>query len=69
MTHIFLNFNLHLNLQVKKITIFMPNAHYFDFDFTKFPLLQTELNKPGLGDVYLPLDKPSGIIESTLERE
>eukprot|EP00092_Neocalanus_flemingeri_P045093 GFUD01050234.1.p1 GENE.GFUD01050234.1~~GFUD01050234.1.p1 ORF type:complete len:307 (-),score=97.24 GFUD01050234.1:119-1039(-) len=53
--------------QVEKISISMPNVHYFGFDLSKFPRI------PGLegkcsGDVYLPVDKPSGQITSTLAR-
>jgi len=52
---------------VEKISISMPNVHYFGFDFSKFPRI------PGLdgkcsGDVYHPVDKPSGQIKSTLAR-
>jgi len=46
----------------------MPNAHYFDYDFSKFPKLKEELERPGLGSVYYPVDKPSGQIVSTLGR-
>jgi len=53
--------------QVERISISMPNVHYFGFDFSKFPRI------PGLkeqcsGDVYNPVDKPSGQIKSTLHR-
>jgi len=53
--------------QVENISISMPNVHYFGFDFSKFPRI------PGLdgkcsGDVYHPVDKPSGQITSTLTR-
>jgi len=53
--------------QVEKISISMPNVHYFGFDFTRFPRI------PGLasskaGEVYHPVDKPSGQIRSTLAR-
>merc|ERR1739844_81481 len=53
--------------EVDKISISMPNVHYFGFDFSKFPRI------PGLkekcsGDVYNPVDKPSGQITSTLAR-
>merc|ERR1712059_129193 len=55
--------------EVETITISMPNAHYFNFDFSKFGQLRGQLSKPGLGDVYYPVDKPSGMIVSTLGRE
>jgi len=53
--------------QIEKISMSMPNVHYFGFDFSKFPRI------PGLegkmsGDVYAPVDKPSGQITSTLSR-
>jgi len=53
--------------QIEKISMSYPNVHYFGFDFSKFPRI------PGLegkmsGDVYLPVDKPSGQITSTLSR-
>jgi len=55
--------------EVEKITLAMPNAHYFNFDFSKFGQLYGELSKPDLGHVYYPVDKPSGMIISTLGRE
>jgi len=53
--------------QVEQVSISMPNVHYFGFDFSKFARI------PGLsgkcsGDVYNPVDKPSGQITSTLHR-
>merc|ERR1712025_1422867 len=54
--------------EIEKISLSMPNAHYFDYDFSKFPKLKAELEKPGLGSVYYPVDKPSGMIVSTLAR-
>jgi len=54
--------------EVSEIGLAMPNAHYFDFDFSKFPLLKEALERPGLGSVYYPVDKPSGMIVSTLGR-
>lgn len=53
--------------QIDTISISMPNVHYFGFDFSRFPRI------PGLagskaGEVYNPVDKPSGQIKSTLAR-
>merc|ERR1739846_89445 len=53
--------------QVKRISISMPNVHYFGFDFSKFPRIPG-LNEKCSGDVYNPVDKPSGQITSTLAR-
>lgn len=43
----------------------MPNKHYFEVDFSKFSKLVSTDNK----NVYLPLDKPSGIIYAQLNRK
>ena len=43
----------------------MPNRHYFDIDFSKFAKLVPGENK----EVYLPVDKPSGIIYAQLNRK
>lgn len=53
--------------QVDKISISMPNVHYFGFDFTRFPRIPG-LTTSGTGEVYHPVDKPSGQIRSTLAR-
>lgn len=53
--------------QVSEMTISMPNRHYFSVDFTKFPKI-AEVQGEGAGDVLLPVDKPSGVITSTLSR-
>jgi len=53
--------------EVDKISISMPNVHYFGFDFSKFPRLPG-LSEKCSGDVYNPVDKPSGQITSTLAR-
>lgn len=53
--------------QVEKISISMPNVHYFGFDFTRFPRLPG-LTSSKAGEVYHPVDKPSGQIRSTLAR-
>lgn len=43
----------------------MPNKHYFDIDLSKFSKLVPGENK----EVYLPVDKPSGIIYAQLNRK
>lgn len=43
----------------------MPNKHYFELDLSKFPKVIQEKNK----EVYLPVDKPSGIIYAQLNRK
>ena len=43
----------------------MPNKHYFELDLSKFPKLVQDENK----EVYLPVDKPSGIIYAQLNRK
>merc|ERR1711936_646102 len=53
--------------EVDKISISMPSVHYFGFDFSKFPRLPG-LSEKCSGDVYNPVDKPSGQITSTLAR-
>ena len=50
------------------MTIAMPNVHYFGYDFSKFKKLP-ELTGECSGEVYNPVDKPSGLITSTLARE
>jgi len=53
--------------QVDSVTIEMPNRHYFSVDFTRFPI--QEVQGAGAGEVFLPVDKPYGFIQSTLKRE
>jgi len=53
--------------QIDTITISMPNVHYFGFDFSKFPRIPG-LTSSKAGEVYSPVDKPSGQIISTLAR-
>lgn len=53
--------------QVDTVSITMPNRHYFLVDFTKFPI--PNLRGPGSGEVLMPVDKPSGLITSTLSRK
>ena len=50
------------------MTIAMPNVHYFGFDFSKFSRMP-ELTGECSGEVYNPVDKPSGHIVSTLARD
>jgi len=52
--------------QVEEVTMSMPNRHYFPVDFSKFPI--NGLQGEGAGQVMLPVDKPSGLITSTLSR-
>jgi len=54
--------------QVESVTIAMPNVHYFGFDFSKFKKMP-ELTGKCSGEVYNPVDKPSGQITSTLARD
>ncbi|KAG5312326.1 URIC Uricase, partial [Acromyrmex insinuator] len=52
--------------QISSIEMRMPNKHYIDLDFSSFTKLRIEgQNK----EVYLPLDKPSGIIYGRLNRK
>lgn len=51
--------------QIYSIEMKMPNKHYFDVDLSKFSKLVTGENK----EVYLPVDKPSGIIYAQLNRK
>ena len=55
---------------VKSVTLAYPNVHYFGFDFARFseiPGLTGEGS--GSGKVFNPVDKPSGLIKSTLSRQ
>ncbi|XP_043270953.1 uricase [Venturia canescens] len=51
--------------QITSIEMRMPNKHYYDLDLSKFPKLVEGENK----EVYLPVDKPSGIIYAQLHRK
>ena len=51
--------------QISSIEMRMPNKHYFDLNLSKFPKLVDGENK----EVYLPVDKPSGIIYAQLHRK
>lgn len=50
--------------QVGEIYMQMPNKHYFSVDLSKFPRVGSKTND----QVFLPVDKPSGMIEATLTR-
>lgn len=47
----------------------MPNKHYFPVDLTKFPKSVLEDHHGDNKEVYLPIDKPSGIIYAELVRK
>lgn len=51
--------------EISSISIQMPNKHYFQFDTSKYPGVVKGENK----EVFLPVDKPSGIIYSQLSRK
>lgn len=51
--------------QISAIEMRMPNKHYFDVDLSKFAKIVEGENK----EVYLPVDKPSGIIYAQLHRK
>lgn len=53
--------------QVEKMSITMPNRHYFPVDFSRFPI--PNLRGKGSGEVLMPVDKPSGLITSSLARK
>jgi len=55
--------------QIESVSIEMPNVHYFGFDFSKFKRMPELSSTKGSGDVYNPVDKPSGHITSTLSRQ
>lgn len=52
--------------QITRIEMHMPNKHYFTIDMSKFPSSVLEDNDNQ--EVYLPVDKPSGIIYAELYR-
>lgn len=54
--------------KIESVSMEMPNVHYFGFDFSKFKRIPGLLDKTG-GEVYNPVDKPSGHITSTLARQ
>merc|ERR1711988_1403989 len=54
--------------KIESVSMEMPNVHYFGFDFSKFKRIPGLLDKTG-GEVYNPVDKPSGHISSALARQ
>ncbi|KAH3799295.1 uricase-like [Dreissena polymorpha] len=52
--------------QMDHIEITLPNKHYFDVDFTRFP--QVEFAGSENNHVYLGVDKPSGNIHAKVKR-
>ncbi|XP_059089331.1 uricase-like [Tigriopus californicus] len=50
--------------QLRDVYMQMPNKHYFSVDLSKFPRVGSKTND----EVFLPVDKPSGMIEATLAR-
>lgn len=51
--------------QISSIDMEMPNKHYFTVDLSKFPKVVQGDNQ----DVFLPVDKPAGIIYAKLDRK
>lgn len=52
-------------LEINSIEMTLPNKHYVNVDFSSFK----NLVKDNEQNVYLPLDKPSGVIYAKLERK
>ncbi|XP_052790382.1 uricase-like [Mya arenaria] len=52
--------------QVDRIDITLPNKHYFDVDFSRFPKL--EFSGCENNQVYMAVDKPSGNIHAQIRR-
>ncbi|XP_059618145.1 uricase [Phlebotomus argentipes] len=50
--------------EISTIDMEMPNKHYFTVDLSKFPKVVQGENE----EVFLPVDKPSGIIYAQLDR-
>ncbi|XP_017779728.1 PREDICTED: uricase [Nicrophorus vespilloides] len=53
--------------QISRIEMQMPNKHYFPVNMSKFP--QEIVDGHDNNEVYLPVDKPSGIIYAELHRK
>ena len=54
---------------IKSVTLAYPNVHYFGFDFSRFSEIPGLIGEgSGSGEVFNPVDKPSGLIKSTLSR-
>lgn len=51
--------------QIDTIGITMPNRHYFTVNLAKFPKVGSKTNN----EVFLPVDKPSGLISATVGRK
>ena len=49
---------------ISQITIELPNVHAYEFDMSRFP----RLGLTNQGEVFQPVDKPSGNIKATLRR-
>jgi len=55
---------------IKSVTLAYPNVHYFGFDFSRFSEIPGLIGEgSGSGEVFNPVDKPSGLIKSTLSRQ
>lgn len=52
--------------QMDKIYVAMPNKHYFTIDLSRFP--KSVGGSSDNNEVFLPVDKPSGLITATLAR-
>ena len=50
---------------IDRISITMPNKHYFNVNLAKFPKVGSKTNN----EVFLPVDKPSGLISATVARK
>ncbi|KYM97773.1 PREDICTED: uricase [Cyphomyrmex costatus] len=53
--------------QISSVEMQMPNKHYFDLDFSPYTKLHSVQGENK--EVYLPVDKPSGIIYGRLNRK
>lgn len=52
--------------EISSIEMLMPNLLYVDFDFTKFPTLKAE---SGSRKIYLPVEKPAGLVFAKMQRK
>jgi urate oxidase len=50
--------------QMSKIEVRLPNKHYYSIDFSQFPNMDKKND-----EVFLPGDKPAGIISAILGRK
>ena len=66
-TNIFQVEILHEIPQIEQIYMAFPNKHYFNVDLSKFP--KSVGGCTGNNEVFMPVDKPSGYITSTLGRK